>query len=120
MDHGWATPPGDEVIHAFLWRHGAITDLGTLTNDPCSFSFSHSINSRGQIVGVSNVCDDPEHPFLWENGEPMVDLNSLVVPVSEVTVTSPIFINDRGEITETDRRRALNYKVTRRFAPGTV
>ena len=28
----------------------------------------------------------------------MVDLNSLVVPGSEVTVTSPIFVNDRGEI----------------------
>ena len=93
---GWATLTGDQVHHAFLWMHGAMTDLGTLTNDPCSAA--QGINSRGQIIGVSNGCGDPNRPFLWENGGPMVNLNSLIVPGSEINVRNPFFINDRGEI----------------------
>jgi probable HAF family extracellular repeat protein len=93
---GWATPAGDEALHATLWMHGAITDLGTLDNDLCSFAFL--VNAGGQVVGVSNACQDPDQPFLWENGGPMVNLNTLIVPGSEIHVRQPMFINDRGEI----------------------
>jgi probable HAF family extracellular repeat protein len=41
--------------HAFLWRHGKMTDLGTIGSDPCSRALS--INSKGVIVGATaSVC----------------------------------------------------------------
>ncbi len=35
---------------------------------------------------------------MWENGGPAIDLNTLVPAGSDLTVTEPIYINDRGEI----------------------
>jgi probable HAF family extracellular repeat protein len=93
---GWATPEGDQVVHAFLWRDGAMTDLGLLSGDSCSLA--QGVNSRGQVIGVSTDCGPVEHPFVWQNGGPMVDLNKAVLPGSNVTVKDVFFINDRGEI----------------------
>src|SRR5208283_1014531 len=55
-------------------------------------------NSSGQIVGGSRINSTTVHGFLWENGGPMVDLNSLVPPGSPLTSTNTWSINDRGEI----------------------
>jgi probable HAF family extracellular repeat protein len=84
--------------HAFLWRHGAMTDLGSVGSDPCSRALS--INSEGQIVGfTASVCGgNATHGFLWENGGPAIDLNTLVPPGSSLALTQPVSINDRGEI----------------------
>jgi probable HAF family extracellular repeat protein len=51
-------------------------------------------------VGLStSSCDfTTTRAFLWENGGPMVDLNTLVVPVSNVQLSTAFDINDRGEI----------------------
>jgi probable HAF family extracellular repeat protein len=92
---------GDSDSHtanrAFLWKNGVMTDLGTVANDACSAAVS--INSRGQVVGSgSAICQQETHAFLWENGGPIVDLSTLVVPGSAVTLIEAIFINDRGEI----------------------
>lgn len=86
------------VHHAFLWKDGEMADLGTIAPDPCSRALS--INSSGQIVGASiAVCGGGfTHAFLWENGGPAVDLNTLVPPGSELELTGAIDINDRGEI----------------------
>jgi probable HAF family extracellular repeat protein len=74
-----------------------MTDLGTVANDACSAAVS--INSRGQIVGLGSAdCYHEDHAFLWENGGPIVDLATLVMPGSAVTLIEAIFINDRGEI----------------------
>jgi probable HAF family extracellular repeat protein len=73
-----------------------MTHLGSLDDDPCSFPWS--INARGQVVGTSNGCTDPNRPFLWENGGPMVNLNDLIVPGSEINMRFPMQINDHGEI----------------------
>jgi probable HAF family extracellular repeat protein len=82
---------------AFLWRNGAMTDLGTVAGDACSVALS--INSRGQIVGFGSAdCFNEDHAFLSENGGPMIDLQSLVPPGSDVTLIEAVFINDRGEI----------------------
>lgn len=95
-------PPGCSGLtcqhHGFLWKHGVMTDLGSVGSDPCSRALS--INSSGQIVGfTAAVCGgNPTHGFLWENGGPAVDLNSLVAPSSGLTLNQPTFINDRGEI----------------------
>ena len=87
---------GTQAHDAFLWRRGVMTDLGTVDNDPCSRATS--INSQGQIVGASTNCTEYLHGFLWENGGPMIDLNALVLPGSDLTVRDGDQINDRGEI----------------------
>lgn len=85
---------------AFLWKQGVMINLGTVDGDQCSAA--HSINTMGQIVGESSpTCfSAPEvHAFLWENGGPMVDLNTLVPPDSLLGSAGGVAINDRGEIT---------------------
>lgn len=94
---GSADLPGSQAHHTVLWQHGEMTDLGTVDGDPCSNE--SAINSRGQIVGTTTNCEGVIlHPFLWENGGPMVDLQSLVVSGSSVTLLGAADINDRGEI----------------------
>ena len=95
---GWSTTPGDHALHSFLWRKGEVTDLGTVGSDPCSEDAS--INSAGQIVGDSlgSDCNTRLHAFLWENGGPMVDLNSLIPTGSGLHLVWGLAINDRGEI----------------------
>jgi probable HAF family extracellular repeat protein len=86
------------VHHGFLWKQGVMTDLGTIGTDPCSRALS--INSKGQIVGATAaVCGGNfTHGFLWENGGPPIDLNTLVAPGSGLALVGPSYINDRGEI----------------------
>ena len=95
-------PPGCTGLacqhHSFLWKHGVMTDLGSVGSDPCSRALS--INSRGQIVGfTAAVCGgNPTHGFLWQNGGPAIDLNTLVPPGSDLALVEPIYINDHGDI----------------------
>ena len=91
---GLANLPGDTGHDAFLWKNGVITDLGNLGKT----SSAEGINSSGQIVGGSRVNSTTVSAFLWENGGPMVDLNSLVPPGSALILTEAWSINDRGEI----------------------
>ena len=62
--------------NAFFWKDGVKTDLGNLG----ATSFAHSINSKGQVVGGSRVSFVPSqaNAFLWEQGGPMIDLNTLI------------------------------------------
>jgi probable HAF family extracellular repeat protein len=55
------------------------------------------MNSKGQIVGRSRVNQESVHAFLWEDGGPMVDLNTLLPPNSVVLYEADN-INERGEI----------------------
>jgi probable HAF family extracellular repeat protein len=82
---------------AVLWRHGMITNLGTLAGD-CASS-GYDINSNGQIVGASLACSSAfvSHPFVWEDGQ-MTRLHILVPPGSKLVSAEPNSINDRGEI----------------------
>jgi len=100
---GWESLAGNEdVIHATLWSHGQITDLGAIEPDQCSVPFA--INSRKQVVGfVSPNCDfinedSPLSAFLWEPGQPMVDLNTLISPSLGIQLRNAVNINDRGEM----------------------
>jgi len=97
---GTATLPGDQVQHAFLWKNRVMTDLGTPSGDACSQA--ENINSIGQIVGASQSVQDCfgrfTHAFLWENGGPSVDLNTLIPPDSPLLLTVAGLITDRGEI----------------------
>lgn len=81
---------------AALWKDGVVTDLGFLPAD--CFSEAWSINTLGQVGGVSVSCDGSVwRAFLWEHGS-MVDLNSLVPPGSTLSLVYAVGINDRGEI----------------------
>jgi probable HAF family extracellular repeat protein len=95
---GDSTTTADSVpFHGFLWRHGAMTDLGGAPGDTCSHG--NSINSKGQVVGQSFVCTgSTPNAFLWENGGPAVDLNTLVPHGSGLQLIEAQFINDHGEI----------------------
>jgi probable HAF family extracellular repeat protein len=82
--------------HGFLWKNGAMTDLGILSGDTCATAYA--INSSEQIVGDSGNCAAINRGFLWENGGPIVDLQTLVLPGSDVTISETNYINDAGEI----------------------
>jgi probable HAF family extracellular repeat protein len=100
-----------QLHHPFLWADGVMKDLGLLYDDTAGNAYS--VNAKDQAVGVTvpctvvnadDACDGPVyHPFLWENGS-MVDLQSLVIPGSGITLScsrcgeSVYNINDRGEI----------------------
>jgi len=96
---GWSTTP-DVDQHAFFWKDGVMTDLGTVEGDTCSVA--KVINEKGQVVGNSGsgACDEV-HGFLWQQGRPMIDLNTFVPPGSDLQITDAEFINDQGEITAT-------------------
>jgi probable HAF family extracellular repeat protein len=93
---GSADLPGSQLHDAVLWKNGVIDDLGTVTGDPCSRG--RGINARGQVVGGSSDCQNFLHAFLWENGGPIQDLNTLIAPGSGFQLTNAFNINDRGEI----------------------
>lgn len=63
------------TLKTFSWEKGVMTDIGTLGGH-CTTP--DSLNSRGQVVGQSNVAEDAtSHPFLWEPGKKMKDLGTL-------------------------------------------
>ena len=83
--------------HAFLWRDGNMRDLGTLSFT----SHAESINNKGQVVGRSRIeCETCvlQHAFLWQDGGPMLDLNTLIPARSNFQLIAAYNINDRGEI----------------------
>jgi probable HAF family extracellular repeat protein len=90
---GGATTAGDVQFHAFVWRHGVMTDLRTFPSDPgdCS-SVALAVNSKSQIVGTS--CG---RAVLWDKGS-IIDLNTVIPANSSLILNFPFNINDRGEI----------------------
>jgi probable HAF family extracellular repeat protein len=93
---GEADFPGDATHDAFLWRRGALLDLGNLGVT----SYGYAINSNTQVVGASRIDATPGNAraFLWENGGPMVDLNTLIPSNSSLLLAYAVNINDQGEI----------------------
>jgi probable HAF family extracellular repeat protein len=93
---GYADDPVSGMNHPFLWRHGVMTDLGTLGRT----SYPMAVNERVQVVGASRIDDTPGNfrATFWENGGPLIDLNTLIPQNSPLTLVWASNINDRGEI----------------------
>jgi probable HAF family extracellular repeat protein len=99
-DAGWIVGTGtfNDQSRAFLYRAGAVTDLGTLGG----FTFPRAINNLGQVVGSSELPNEfpPElhvpakvHAFIWTENSGMVD----ALPGSAQYVHA-YGINDAGQI----------------------
>ena len=87
------TPDGRR--HAFIvpdpvTRTNSMRDLGTLGG---SFSEARGVNSKGEVVGVSETAAGDQHAFLWTPDEGMTDLGTLGGTMSIATG-----INDQGQI----------------------
>ena len=94
---GYGYYPGDQIFHAVLWKNGVMTDLGTVPGDCCSDA--SYMNSQAQVVGTSGNSDfSVQRAFLWEDGGPMIDLNTLIPSGSPLFLERAFDINDRGEI----------------------
>jgi probable HAF family extracellular repeat protein len=66
---GYLSPGGTvSFAHAFIWKAGKFTDLGTLPGT--NLSFANAVNERGQVVGQSLNTNAPgtARAFLWEAG----------------------------------------------------
>jgi probable HAF family extracellular repeat protein len=81
--------PAGGFIHAFLWQHGRMTDLGVLPGDENSFAYD--INNRGQIVG-EGARGLEVRALLWDRGG-IVNLNPPGASYGRATA-----INARGQI----------------------
>jgi probable HAF family extracellular repeat protein len=79
--------------HAFLYRHGRMTDLGTLGG---TMSGATDINDRGTVVGMSNIAPG-SHQFdaFLERGGKLTDLG----PVNQgVVLGGSVSINADGVV----------------------
>jgi probable HAF family extracellular repeat protein len=89
---GWTTE-----VRAVVWRHGVISDLGTLGGPDATESAQ---NNRGEIAGTSDTSDQPsattsappQAPFLWKNGQ-MINLGTLGGHSGQAN-----WLNNRGEV----------------------
>jgi probable HAF family extracellular repeat protein len=86
-------------FRAVVWgpKEGEILELPPLPGD--TVSAATAINNRGQVVGISGICDravgrfSAIHAVLWQDGQP-IDLGSL----GGVAWNTPMAINERGDI----------------------
>ncbi len=86
-------------FRAVVWgpRTGQIRELPPLPGD--SVSAATAINDRGQVVGISGICDQAAgrfsaiHNVLWEDGKP-IDIGDL----GGVAWNTPMAINQRGDV----------------------
>jgi probable HAF family extracellular repeat protein len=103
---GISTLPGDSETHAFLWRKGVMTDLGTLggPNVNGDFGAQFGPNERGEVVGIAQtsapnplgeLCFGLDlicFPFFWRDGV----MTSLPTLGGGIGVADDI--NNRGQV----------------------
>ena len=78
------------IVHAFLYSHGKIRDLGTLGGTD---SAANAVNAHGAVVGASETANDAGNDaFLYSQGR-MTDLGTLGGRASVAAA-----INDKGAV----------------------
>ena len=93
----------DRSVHAYRWRDGVMTDLGTLGGRHSDtlvtpMDDARVINERGHVVGQSHTTaadGDRTAAFLWRDGE-MVEVGS-----PDHLIGTPGAINDRDQVVGT-------------------
>lgn len=78
---------------AFVWRDGAMTDLGVLPGDELSLGIG--INDRGEVLGTSGTSAGPNHnfgSFVWSDGV----ITELQAAAGRQAY--PVGINDCGQV----------------------
>jgi len=105
---GWAentvqdptcNPPQVLQFRAVIWgpREGRIQQLSPLPGD--TVTAATAINDRGQVVGISGICDNAvgrfsaRHAVLWEHGT-VTNLGNL----GGVAWHTPMAVNHRGDV----------------------
>ena len=88
-----ASEAADGSIHAFLYQHGLLTDLGGFGG---LFLDVGGINERGTFAGTSWTSGNTIG-YIGLNGA-LVDLNTLVDPALGWEITQAMGINDSGQI----------------------
>jgi uncharacterized protein (TIGR03437 family) len=101
------------TAHAVLYNNGAMTDLGTLSNDTTSAALG--INNSGTVVGYSSgqvpditlffaplleIASASSHAIVYMNGT-MYDLNSQLTNGAGWQLTAATAINNAGQIVGT-------------------
>lgn len=87
--------------HAYLWRDGVTTDLGSLdpnTDFFLDYSEARALNDKDQVVGTSGagVFGFAQRAFLWENGA----IQAIgPVPTNPYFGTFATAINAKGQVT---------------------
>lgn len=94
-------PPFSVGRHAVLWEaDGSVVDLGNLggTGDPSRLgvgNVAHSINSKGQVVGVSALAGNlTVHGFIWTKSTGMRSLD----PLDGHVFSGAVGINKDGDV----------------------
>jgi probable HAF family extracellular repeat protein len=107
--------------HAVVWATAgngsyAIQDLGSLGALAGNYSQANSINSSGQIVGITTTPQNAQTAFIYSNGV-MRDLNTLLPAGSSVTLYEATAINDSGQILAYSIDYATNVRTTYLLTP---
>jgi probable HAF family extracellular repeat protein len=98
---GWGEDPSGTARDAMLWRKRGgrwqVTDLGRPHTPDCAVGTS--VNASGQVLGYSGTGQGcVGAAFVWEEGGPIADLNTLIPSNSGIQLYETGQINDRGEI----------------------
>ena len=79
-----------DMARGFLYRDGAMEDLGSFGGDK---TWAYGLNDANEVVGKADIANGDYHAFFWRDGV-MYDLNELIPPGSGWELRSAEDINN--------------------------